>query len=61
MPKLRLSGGKQYQWAFWGLLTLLTVIRLCYIQWGPLDLAPVASRARWRRPWHSDLKFRREV
>ncbi len=56
MPKFHLSGGKQYQWAFWGLLTLFTLIRLCYIQWGPLDLAPDEAHY-WEWSRHLDISY----
>ena len=56
MPKFHLLGRKRFQWAFWGLLTLLTVIRLCYIQWGPLDLAPDEAHY-WEWSRHLDISY----
>ncbi len=56
MPKFHFSGGKQYQWAFWGLLTLFTLVRLCYIQWGSLDLAPDEAHY-WEWSRHLDISY----
>ena len=56
MPKPHHSGENRFQWAFWGLLTLFTVIRLCYIQWGPLDLAPDEAHY-WEWSRHLDISY----
>lgn len=56
MPKRRLKRGKRVQWAFWGLLSFLTLMRLFYIQWGPLDLAPDEAHY-WEWSRHLDISY----
>lgn len=56
MLEYYLPKGRRFQWGFWGLLSLLTLVRLCYIQWGPLDLAPDEAHY-WEWARHLDISY----
>jgi len=56
MPKYHLSKGGRFRWAFWVLLSLLALIRLLYIQWAPLDLAPDEAHY-WEWSRHLDISY----
>ncbi|MDH7499215.1 MAG: hypothetical protein QHH30_02355, partial [candidate division NC10 bacterium] len=56
MVRYYLPAGRRFRWAFWLLLSLLTLIRLLYIQWGPLDLAPDEAHY-WEWSRHLDISY----
>ncbi len=56
MPKYHLRSGRLFQWALWGLLLALTLARLFYIKWGPLDLSPDEAHY-WEWSRHLDISY----